>query len=62
MMREDDFERLAQTLNHCIEDARAMGLQHAVFLLSMAVMEIADRSTTSGGQRKGRQPAPNDGH
>lgn len=55
MTRDDDFEKLAQKLNHCIEDARAMGLQHTIYLLSMAVMEVADRSMISG-KRKGRTP------
>jgi hypothetical protein len=50
MSLEDEFEILINNLGLCLRQARAMQLQHAVHLLNMAVMEVADRSIERPGK------------
>ncbi|WP_157038847.1 hypothetical protein [Rhodopseudomonas palustris] len=40
--RDDDFEQLCDRLATCIEQCQALHLDHAVYLLKMVAMEIAD--------------------
>jgi hypothetical protein len=40
---EDEFEKLIESLARCLDQARALHLQHAERLLKMTVMEVADR-------------------
>lgn len=51
MSSEDEFERLIENLDQCLRQARALKLQDAVHVLKMAVMEVADRSIDSPGNR-----------
>jgi hypothetical protein len=44
MSPEDEFEKLIDDLGQCLREARALKLQHAVYLLNMTIMEVADRS------------------
>ena len=49
MSSEDEFEKLIENLDQCLRQARALKLQHAVHVLKMAVMEVADRSIDHPG-------------
>jgi hypothetical protein len=49
MSREDEFEKLIEGLGQCLDQARALGLQHTIHLLSMTVMEVTDRSLDRPG-------------
>jgi hypothetical protein len=49
MSSEDEFEKLIDNLDQCLRQARALKLQHAVHVLKMAVMEVADRSIEHSG-------------
>ena len=49
MSSEDEFEKLIDNLDQCLRQARALKLQHAVHVLKMAVMEVADRSIDDPG-------------
>jgi hypothetical protein len=44
MTLEDNFDKLIEILGQCEDQARALRLQHAVYLVRMAVMEVTDRS------------------
>jgi hypothetical protein len=44
MSLEDEFEKLIESLGQCLDQARALRLQHAVHLISMTVLEVTDRS------------------
>jgi hypothetical protein len=49
MSSEEEFEKLIENLDQCLRQARALKLQHAVHVLNMAVMEVADRSLDDPG-------------
>ncbi len=40
----EEFAWLSDKLDECIEQAKALELGHAVLLIRMAAMEVADRS------------------
>ena len=50
MSADDEFEILIDNLDKCLRQARALKLQHAVFLLNMAIMEVADQSIDYPGR------------
>ena len=39
MSADDEFEILIDNLGKCLRQARTLKLQHAVYLLNMAIME-----------------------
>jgi hypothetical protein len=50
MSDDDEFEILIDDLGRCLRQARTMKLQHAVYLLNMAIMEVADRAIDHPGK------------
>ncbi|MBB5049282.1 hypothetical protein HNR60_004058 [Rhodopseudomonas rhenobacensis] len=40
----EEFAWLSDKLDECVEQAKALQLEHAVLLIRMAAMEVADRS------------------
>jgi hypothetical protein len=60
---EDQFEKLIESLARCLDQARALHLQHTVRLLKMTVMEVADRlidhaSNSTTAAESPSQPIP----
>jgi hypothetical protein len=56
MSPDDDFEKLIDDLGECLRQARGLKLQHAVYLLNMAIMEVADRSIGHPGAPSASAP------
>ena len=50
MSADDEFEILIDDLGKCLRQARTLKLQHAVYLLNMAIMEVADRAIDHPGK------------
>jgi hypothetical protein len=50
MSADDEFEILIDNLDKCLRQARTLKLQHAVYLLNMAIMEVADRAIDYPGK------------
>jgi hypothetical protein len=58
MSPDDQFDELIEHLSACISRARALKLHHAVHLLQMTTMEVADHSTAHPSKPAARRKSP----
>ncbi|WP_177248390.1 hypothetical protein [Bradyrhizobium sp. Ghvi] len=50
MSREDELKQLASDLSRAVEAARRVGLPTAVYLLSMALVEVREAADDGGNE------------